>query len=346
QLRAQQARPAQAPATVNIGADDLGGVVTSANGREAGVWVIAETTDLPTRFIKIVVTDEQGRYVIPELPKANYNVWVRGYGLVDSPKVKATPGAHLNLTAATAPTAAAAAEYYPGVYWYSMLQIPDKSQFPGTGPNGNGISPVIKTQDDWIDTIKNSCQSCHALGSQGVRRIPKDLGHFDNSIQAWTARLQAGQAQANMLGTLGQLGQKKALALFADWTDRIAAGELPSAKPQRPQGVERNVVISMWEWSTPKAYLHDAISTDKRNPRVNANGLIYGSPEESTDMVPVLNPITNEASQIKHPYRDPKTPSNTNLPLRRSPYWGDEAIWDGHTTIHNPLIDDKGRVWF
>ena len=76
-----------------------------------------------------------------------------------------------------------------------------------------------------------------------------------------------------MAVTLSRLGPQKALSLFADWTDRIAAGELPFAKPERPQGVERNVVISMWEWSTPKAYLHDAISTDKRNPRVNANGL-------------------------------------------------------------------------
>ena len=301
---------------VAIGSSDVGGVVTSMNGPEAGVWVIAETADLPTKFAKMVVTDERGRYVIPELPKANYNVWVRGYGLVDSQKVKVTPGQHLDLTAVPAPTAAAAAEYYPGVYWYSMLQIPDKSLFPGTGPNGNGISPKIKTQQDWIDTIKNSCQSCHALGSQGVRRIPAAWGHFDNSIQAWTKRLQAGQAQSNMATTLGQLGRKKAMALFADWTDRIAAGELPSAKPQRPQGVERNVVISMWEWSTPKAYLHDEISTDKRNPRVNANGLIYGSPEESTDMVPVLNPITNEASQIKHPYRDPNTPSSLDYHTR------------------------------
>src|SRR5207253_10450713 len=62
--------------------------------------------------------------------------------------------------------------------------------------------------------------------------------------------------------------------------------------------------------------------------------------------VPVLNPHTNEAKQIKHPFRDPKTPSNTELLRGRSPYWGDEAIWDGHTSIHNPLIDDKGRVWF
>ena len=39
-------------------------------GPEAGVWVIAETTDLPTKFARIVVTDDRGRYVIPDLPKA------------------------------------------------------------------------------------------------------------------------------------------------------------------------------------------------------------------------------------------------------------------------------------
>src|SRR5437879_2197178 len=104
-----------------MGSSDVGGVVTSMNGPEAGVWVIAETTDLPTKFAKMVVTDERGRYLIPELPKANYNVLVRGYGLVDSQRVKVTPGQHLNLTAVPAPTAAAAAEYYPGVYWYSKI---------------------------------------------------------------------------------------------------------------------------------------------------------------------------------------------------------------------------------
>jgi hypothetical protein len=338
-----QNRPA---ADVAIGAADLGGVVSSSNGPEAGVWVIAETTDLPTKFAKVVVTDDRGRYVIPDLPQATYSVWVRGYGLVDSPKVKTERGKQLNLTAVPAPSAAAATEYYPGVYWYSLLQIPDKSEFPGSGAGGNGIAAVMKTQHYWIDTVKNSCQSCHALGSRGIRTIPKEWGHSNNSIEAWTRRLQAGQAQTNMAVTLGRLGPKKALALFADWTDRIAGGELPTAKPQRPQGVERNVVFTMWEWSTPKAYLHDAISTDKRNPRVNANGPIYGSPEESTDMVPVLNPLTNEAYQVKHPFRDADTPSSASLSHGHSPYWGDEAIWDGHTSIHNPLIDEKGRVWF
>ena len=89
--------------TVRVGNADLGGVVTSSNGPEAGVWVIAETTDLPTKFVKIVVTDDRGRYLVPELPKANYSVWVRGYGMVDSPKVKATPGKTLDLKAVVAP---------------------------------------------------------------------------------------------------------------------------------------------------------------------------------------------------------------------------------------------------
>src|SRR5260221_9391574 len=96
---------------VAIDNDDIGGVVRGPNGPEAGVWVIAETRDLPVRYIKIVVTDDQGRYVIPDLPKANYDVWVRGYGLVDSPKVKSEPGKQLNLTAVPAPNAAEAAKY-------------------------------------------------------------------------------------------------------------------------------------------------------------------------------------------------------------------------------------------
>ena len=107
------AQQAAAPA-VAIDNDDIGGVVHGPNGPEAGVWVIAETRDLPVRYIKIVVTDDQGRYVIPDLPKANYDVWVRGYGLVDSPKVKSEPGKQLNLTAVPAPNEAAAAQVLPG----------------------------------------------------------------------------------------------------------------------------------------------------------------------------------------------------------------------------------------
>jgi hypothetical protein len=143
---------------VSVGEGDLGGVVRSASGPEAGVWVIAETTDLPTKFAKIVVTDDQGRYVLPELPKATYSIWVRGYGLVDSAKVRATPGKILDLTAVTAPTAAAAAEYYPAQWWYSMMRIPDKSLFPGTGPKGNGMATNMRSQAMWLANIKS--QGC------------------------------------------------------------------------------------------------------------------------------------------------------------------------------------------
>src|SRR5579864_9715739 len=127
----------QASGEPKVNATDIGGIVTSAKGPEAGVWVIAETTELPTKFVKIVVTDDQGRYVVPDLPKANYNVFVRGYGLVDSPKSKATPGMTMNLKAVPAPDKKAAIEYYPALYWFSLLQIPPKSDFPGTGPSGN-----------------------------------------------------------------------------------------------------------------------------------------------------------------------------------------------------------------
>src|SRR6187431_2556829 len=92
-------RPSTQPQAVPIDADDIGGIVTGRTGPEAGVWVIAETNDLPTKFVRIVVTDDRGRYVLPDLPKANYNVWVRGYGLVDSKKIKALPGKAVNLTA-------------------------------------------------------------------------------------------------------------------------------------------------------------------------------------------------------------------------------------------------------
>src|SRR5258708_1676287 len=83
---------AYAQQTVMVGATEIGGTVTGAAGPEAGVWVIAETTDLPTKFARIVVTDDQGRYLLPDLPTANYTVWVRGYGLVDSARMRSKPG--------------------------------------------------------------------------------------------------------------------------------------------------------------------------------------------------------------------------------------------------------------
>jgi hypothetical protein len=335
--------------TVRVGSTDLGGVVTSAKGPEAGVWVIAETTELPTRFVRIVVTDDQGRYLVPDLPKANFSVWVRGYGLVDSPKVQATPGRNLNLKAVTAPDKKAAVEYYPALYWFSLLQVPPKSDFPGTGPSGNGIAANIKSQGQWIREIVNTdgCTGCHQMGDQPTREIPKSiLSKTPDSQAAWDLRIKAGQAGGGMSARFDQVGRKRALAMYADWTDRIAHGELPNAAPARPQGRERNVVVTLWDWADPKVYLHDAIASDKRNPTVNANGPIYGALEESGDYLTVLDPGRTATTQVKLSVREPDTPSSANTrPFAPSPYWGDEVIWNSKTTVHSFAMDKQGRVW-
>jgi hypothetical protein len=325
--------------------DDITGVVTGASGPEAGVWVIAETSDLPTKFAKIVVTDDQGRYALPDLPRANYDVWVRGYGLVDSPKQKSEPGKTLNLRATPAPNAKAAAQYYPAGYWYSLLKVPAQSEFPGTGPEGNGINPVFKTQADYLRGLKNNaCLGCHQMGSKGTRELHPALGSFESSVKAWEQRLKAGQAGGGMFGQVQQMGPRT-LSMFADWTDRIAAGEVPPTPP-RPQGIERNVVITMWDWADPKAYLHDLVSTDRRNPTLNANGLLYGVLEASADYLPVLDPKTHTATRIPVTVRDSSAgPASPQQVAGPSPYWGTEPIWNSRANVHNPMLDEKGRVW-
>ena len=348
-VRAQQ-NPVQQVAAPVIDDDDIGGVVTSRFGPEAGVWVIAETKDLGTRFAKIVVTDERGRYVIPDLSKANYRLWVRGYGLVDSEKVAAQPGSHLDMTAVIAPSLAEAAQYYPAAYWYSMLKIPDQSRFPGTGDKGNGIPEYFKTPQHWLNFIKtNGCGNCHQIGNYATRTIPAALGQFESSIDAWSHRLSVGPAGHDMVNFITQLmtpdgGQLKALA---DWTDRIQAGELPSRSPQRPVGVERNLVVTVRDWLDPKHYLHDLTATDRRHPTINAYGPIYGDTELSSNAQPVLDPVHNIKTTILPPVRE-GTPSSAlvNQVVAASPYWGMEQTWDSKVNAHTSVMDQDGRVYW
>ncbi|MEX1269645.1 MAG: hypothetical protein WEA56_11615 [Balneolaceae bacterium] len=330
------------PATEGV----LSGVVTGPDGPEAGVWVIAETTDLPTKFSKTVVTNDQGQYLIPGLPDANYQVWVRGYGLVDSPKSEATPGNTLDLTAVTAPDPHAAAQYYPAGYWFSMLGIPEKTEFPGTGSDGNGISPNVRTQADFIRNISSgNCTACHQLGNKATRELHESMQTIENTEDAWVRRIQSGQAGGSMISSIQRIGQDEAIRMFAEWTDRISDGELPQETPRRPQGIERNVVITQWDWADPKSYLHDLVSTDRRNPTLNANGKIYGALEASSDYLPVLDPVTHETSRIPLTVRDPETSGTGPGMPQPSPYWGDEPIWDSKANVHNPMFDGQGRVW-
>ena len=334
---------------IPIDRDDIAGTVTGrgGGGPEAGVWVIAETRDLPTPFVRIVVTDDQGRYLMPDLPSASYAVWVRGYGLVDSPKRQARPGTTLNLTAVPAPNPRAAAEYYPAGYWFSLMRVPDKSEFaPPSGTGGGAGSPNVRSQAEWLRILKSgNCLGCHQLGNKATRELPAALGRFESSVAAWDRRVKSGQAGGGMSNSLNNLGRERALAMFADWTDRIAAGAVPPVPP-RPHGLERNVVITLWDWADPKAYLHDLVSTDRRRPTVNPNGSLYGALEASADYLPVLDPARHVASRIPLTVRDSSTSAATAPTMPQpSPYWGDEVLWTSKNNVHNPMLDGRGRVW-
>jgi hypothetical protein len=341
---------------VAVDVNDIGGVVTSSKGPEAGVWVIAETSDLPTKLRKIVVADDRGRYLLPGLPKANYKIWVRGYGLVDSRPVEANPGQTLALTAVIAPDAKAAAQYYPANYWYSLLEVPPKSAFPLSLPPAPPGAPSffgpppkeVATQANLIDAIKSGCEVCHQMGNKATRELDPRMGTFPTSLEAWDHRLRMGQVASISFGGLTSIGHDRALAMFADWSDRIAQGEVPAA-PARPQGIERNLVVTLWDFSVPVAFLHDVISTDKLMPTKNAYGPVYGG-EWSQGALEVVDPATNEKSEIKLPLRDESerrllrtwSPQSVTIP---SPTWGDQIIWTDPINAHTPQMDTKGRVW-
>ncbi|HEY4446895.1 MAG TPA: hypothetical protein VGN30_21625, partial [Steroidobacteraceae bacterium] len=167
------------------------------------------------------------------------------------------------------------------------------------------------------------------------------------SQEAWLHRLQSGQAGRQMInivqGTLAGIP----IRYLADWTDRIAAGEVPAVPPARPSGIERNVVATVRDWSDGKAYLHDLSGTDRRHPTVNGHGLLYGTPELSSDDFPVLDPLHNLATTFKARVRDADTPTTHDDPvLGPSPYWGEERIWASRAVAHNPMLDGSGRVWY
>lgn len=327
----------------------IAGTVTGPNGQEAGVWVIAETNELPTPMIKIVVTDDTGRFVLPQLPEATYRVWVRGYGLVDSAAIKARPGDHeLALRASAAATPAEAAKIYPADSWLALLEPPAADAFPGTGPGGNGISPALDSQAEWINNLKSNCHLCHQVGNQ----LTRTLGHMDHlgfasSGEAWDYRTQLGVRGGQMYAAFNAFGRDNAMTVFAQWTDRIAAGAVPPAPP-RPQGVERNVVLTLWDWGTPTSYMHDEIATDKNDPTVNAHGPVYAV-SSGHGKLAMLDPKSHTTKELLIPTRvDPRSVrSRFPPPGRPSNFHGDTHLWglEHPADPHNPMLDRKGRVW-
>jgi hypothetical protein len=289
------------------------GVVRSTAGPEAGVWVIAETSDLPTGMIKSVVTNDQGRYVLPDMPMGptvNYKVWVRGYGLVDSAPITTKPTVNsnnnapaTNLTAVLAKNDVEAAKVYPGNYWMSMIEPPAKSAFP------IGQSRSQQSLEGWMHSFKSSCNFCHQLGNPITRTLDhvfKAKPELKTSMEAWDFRLTAGVRGGQMSTAASSLNRPYALKMFSDWTDRIARGETPKVKPPRPQGIERNVVVTQWDWGTDHSFMHDQVSTSKYTPWVGGGGKVWAVSAGHGTLV-MLDPKTSETSEIEIPTRQDRS---------------------------------------
>jgi hypothetical protein len=333
--------------------DFLAGEVHSAAGQaEAGVWVIAETDALPTPYRKIVVTDDAGRFVLPQLPAAAYRVWVRGYGLVDSTPVSGTPGTPLNLTVRTAANAGEAAAIYPANYWLSLFEPPTDAALAGADAAGDNTSKQddpFKSRAGWIGQLKLNCILCHQVGS-AVTRKP-DAESFDHGFLKAAAMNYFADA----------MGRERLLGALDAWGKRINAGEVP-VTPPRPTGIERNIVITQWAWGDEYTYAHDEIATDKRNPTINAGGPVYGV-DLANDYLLIVDPKTHTADRIKIPTRDGfKTPwcdqtyqvkggeaTPFGFGTLGCPWPGGESAhlgrYDNPANPHNPMMDAQGRVW-
>jgi hypothetical protein len=341
--------------------DHITGEVRAVGKPQAGVWVIAETDQLPTPYRKIVVTDDHGKFVLPQLPNAQYQVWVRGYGLVDSSPIEAAPGASLALAAQLAANAAEAAQVYPASYWLSLLELPPPAAFGGKLSESGGEGGIFggkegatddpfKSRADWAGQFKLNCALCHQLGA-AITRKP-DAGSFDHGF------LKA----AAMNYFADSMGRQRLLRSLAAWGKRIEDGDAPSAPP-RPTGIERNVVITQWAWGDQYTYAHDEIATDKRNPTVNAGGPVYGV-DLANDYLLVVDPKQHTAERIKVPTRDGfNTPwcEQTHQALNSTeikpfgfgtlgcPWPGGESAHAGRyenpANPHNPMMDAAGKVW-
>ena len=313
--------------------------------------MIAETTDLPTKYRQ----DRRHRRSGPlrACPICRRPITTSGCAATGSSirrRSQASRARSLNLTAVPAPNAAAAAQYYPAIYWYSMLKIPDESEFPAPDRRQRHAAK-----------IKSQGAVARHRQDQRLRRLPparqqgdahdpaRRSAHFDNSARGLGAAhpVRPGGDQHGQHASAASTPQRALEDVRR--LDRPHRRRRTAVRASR-SGRRASSATSSHACGTgadPTAYLHDEISTDRRNPTVNANGKIYGSTEDSTDFIPVLDPVHNTASEMQASgARSEDADTRRTLPMAPSPYWGDEPIWDSQTIMHNPMIDEKGRVWF
>ena len=308
-----------------------GRVVSGDETPEAGVWVIAETDALATPYRKIVVTDDLGRFVVPDLPRAEYQLWVRGYGLRDSAKIAARPGASISLGAEKAASSQQAAAIYPANYWFSLFEPPEKTTA-------------------FVSQLKLGCELCHQVGSLMTRSRTRSL--YDLGLRKASA----------MNAVAEHMGRERLLDALSAWSERIASGVTPPAPP-RPRGIERNFVITQWGWGDEYTYAHDEVATDKRDPSRNPGGPIYGV-DIGNDRLLILDPKTHETKMVPVPTlggfdtswcEQTYQPLAGGGPLRygfgslgcpvEPGITGFTGKYQNPANPHNPMMDAEGRVW-
>ena len=211
---------------------------------------------------------------------------------------------------------------YPAAWWLSMMELPEGE---------------LSQQE--LGSAVTGCLNCHQIGNEATRAIPASiLDAVDSHVEAWDQRVAMGPMGSAMNGMFRRLGEQR--TMFADWTDRIAAGEAPTQTPPRPRGAERNVVVTLWDWGTEYDGRTDSTPSDVRDGTVNANGLVYGVVQPS-DILAVIDPVEHRASTIPIPSGAPRILTDTPT----SPYYGDDPIWARSSDPRSVAMDGDGRVW-
>ena len=270
-------------------------------------------------------------------------MWVRGYGLVDSPKSACDARqARSNLKAVPAPDARAAAAYYPAGYWFSLLKVPDKSEFPGTGLQGNGISPNVKSQADWhphdqvgnVHGLPPARQQGHARDSRRVQvaadelravGAPRAVGpgrRADDAARSASSAIRRALDDVRRLDRPHRRGRGAAR--------RRVGRRASSATSSSPSGTgpirRRTCTTSSPPTGAIRASTRTACST--------------ASLELSADYLPVLDPVHNTIeSRAAHRARHGDADRRRAAAGAPSAYWGDDGAVDEQG--ERPQPDDR-----
>ena len=153
---------------------------------------------------RIVVTDDRGRYLVPDLPKATYDVWVRGYGLVDSPHVRTGVGRHAQPDRGGGAGCACRRSVLSGGLLVLAAARPGEARVPRDRRQRHRAGHeepgrlAQKLEVGRVLGVSRAGDEGHARDPGRVRTMP--------STDAWQRRILSGQAGANMMTGMTQLG--------------------------------------------------------------------------------------------------------------------------------------------